>query len=233
MTRTALITGGSGGIGRACGRRLAELGYDVVLAARRQDRLAQIAEELNVEGVVADVTDEDDVLRLCGVRPSWSVLVHAAGTLDGSDIAQQPTDVFDDVYRTLLRSTYMLSKHTAARMAPGGRQILMGSTAGLRPMKGLSAYSAFKAGLNAFAAVGEAELEEHGIGVHVIAPGPVDTPMLRHRWHSLVPDDVADAVAFLVGLRPGVAVPLIEMRMAKTGPFAPDLTGGSAGVGEV
>ena len=57
--RTALITGGSGGIGKACGRKLAELGYDVVLTARREEPLRAAAEEMGARYVVADATDPE------------------------------------------------------------------------------------------------------------------------------------------------------------------------------
>ena len=61
--RTALVTGGSGGIGKACGRKLAELGYDVVLAARREEPLRAAAEEMGARHIVADASDPGRIRR--------------------------------------------------------------------------------------------------------------------------------------------------------------------------
>lgn len=230
--RTALITGGSGGIGRACARSLAAEGYDVVLTARGADRLQQVAAELGVEAVAADCADEEGVVPVVEARPQWDLIVHSAGILTGSEVSDQPVETFDELYRSLLRSTYIVVRQALPRMRPGSRVILMSSTAGLRPMKGLSGYSSFKAGMVAFAESLELEVQSRGIAVHVIAPGPVDTPMLRRKWHTLEPDDIAQAVLFLDRLRPGVVLPRFEMRAATEGPFTSDLVGGDRGVGD-
>src|SRR6478672_1949164 len=81
--RTALITGGSGGIGKACGRKLADLGYDVLLTARREEPLRAAAEEMGARYVVADATDPEKFQAAVQAAGKIDLVVHAAGVLGG------------------------------------------------------------------------------------------------------------------------------------------------------
>jgi NAD(P)-dependent dehydrogenase (short-subunit alcohol dehydrogenase family) len=90
-------------------------------------------------------------------------------------------------------------------------------------MKGRASYSASKAGMNAFAQSLAAEVARDGINVHVVAPAPVDTPMLDRvtfPMHVLRSRDVADVIAFLDRLDPSVVLPEIVLRAADEGPLA-------------
>lgn len=233
VTRVALVTGGSGGIGSACAAMLAGRGYDVVLAARDADRLEAAAGRIGARWVAGDCSAEQDVARIvdaCG--PEVHLLVHAAGVLQGGAVRDVPVSVVDAHYASHVRSAYLVTRGVLDRMGAGGRIVYLSSTAGLRPMRNVSAYSLAKAGLGALAESLALEVEADGIAVHVVAPGPVDTPMLARAWHCLTPGDVAYAVGFLEGLRPGVVLPIFELRSATEGPFAPELAGGAGGVGD-
>jgi NAD(P)-dependent dehydrogenase (short-subunit alcohol dehydrogenase family) len=222
---TAIITGGSGGIGKACARGLRNRGYDVLLVARRPAPLRIAAEEIGARWIAADCTKEDDVEHIVEAAESPAVVVHAAGLVEGADLRNQPHDLFDRVIESNLRATYLITRAVLPRMKPGGRLFFLSSTAGLKGVRGFSAYSAAKAGVNAFANAIAGEVEGNGIGVHLITPAPVRTEMLGTAAHGnlwlLEPEDVASAILWIDSLPPRVIVREIVMRSAMTGPFAP------------
>jgi NAD(P)-dependent dehydrogenase (short-subunit alcohol dehydrogenase family) len=225
----AVVTGGSGGIGRACADVLVGRGYDVVLTARGTERLAQAAEELGARYVAADCTRTDDVERVMDEAGQPSVVVHASGILAGTFVSDQSAEEFDEVLEANLRSAYVVTKAALSRMTAGSRLIYISSTAGRKGMKGLTAYSASKAGLGALAQSVAAEVERDGINVHLVTPAPVRTDMIDpesglEMW-LLEPEDVASAVGWLDSLHPRVVVREIILRAATKGPFAPDSVG--------
>jgi NAD(P)-dependent dehydrogenase (short-subunit alcohol dehydrogenase family) len=229
--RVAIVTGGSGGIGRACAGVLSKRGYDVVLTARRVEPLKAAADDLGARWVAADCTDEREVDRVLEAAGEPGLLVHAAGILAGTFVRRQPVETFDEVIQANLRSAYLLTRAVLARMGAGGRIIFISSTAGLKGMTGLTAYSASKAGINALAQSVAGEVERDGIAVHLVTPAPVRTDMIDPdvgptMW-LLEPEDVASAVGWLDSLPPRVVVREIVMRSVASGPFAPEAVGSS------
>lgn len=225
MTKVAVVTGGSGGIGVACGRALRAAGYDVVLTARRRDPLREAAGALGARWVVADSADEEQFTAVVDAVDHVDFLVHAAGILDGTFVRKEDPATFDRVIRANLRSAFIATAALLPKMPQGGRIVFISSTAGLQGMKGRAAYSASKGGMNAFAQALAAEVARDGIAVHVIAPAPVDTPMLERvtfPMRTLRSSDVGDAVAFLDRLDPSVVLPEIVLRAADEGPAAPE-----------
>lgn len=224
-SRVAIVTGGSGGIGRACAEVLVARGYDVVLTARTAAALEATAKELGTRWITADCTEEDDVNRLVEEAGTPAVVIHAAGVLEGTFVRDQPVATWDHVIQANLRSAYLVTRAVLARMQAGGRIIYISSTAGLKGMKGLSAYSASKAGIGALAQSVAAEVERDGIAVHLVTPAPVRTPMIdpntKLKMWLLEPEDVAGTVAWLDSLHPRVVVREVVLRSVATGPFAP------------
>jgi NAD(P)-dependent dehydrogenase (short-subunit alcohol dehydrogenase family) len=223
--RVAIVTGGSSGIGLACGRVLIGAGYDVVLTARREPPLREAAESIGARFVAGDSTDTDSFAAVLAGVPRVDLLVHAAGVLDGTFVRKESVDTFDAVIRTNLRSAFVVSSGVLPLMPAGGRIVFLSSSSAHAPQPGKSAYSASKAGLNAFANALSKEVDRDGVGVHVVTTGPVDTPMLddvHFPMLALHADDVARAVLFLAQLPPNVSLFEIEMSSVEKGPFAPE-----------
>lgn len=223
-TRTAVVTGGSGGIGRACAEALVQRGYDVVLTARSEAPLREAAEQLGARWVAADCAEPDELARVADAVEHVDLLVHAAGILRGTFVRKERLEDFDAVIRANLRSTFVTVQGLLPKVPVGGRIVLVSSSAGQEGMKGRSAYSASKAGMNAFAQALAAEVARDGIHVNVVVPAPVETPMLDRvtfEMHALQAKDVADAVVFLDGLDPRVVLPEIALRAVSEGPLAP------------
>ncbi|MHB1582879.1 MAG: SDR family oxidoreductase [Acidimicrobiales bacterium] len=227
--RRAVITGGSGGIGRACAGILAARGYELLLVARRPGPLEQAAEALGARWVAADCRRADDLARVVEAAGRVDLLVQAAGVLDGTFVSDQPVETFDRVLDANLRSAYLVTRALLPSMGAGGRIVFVSSTAGITGMKGLSAYSASKAALGELAHSLSLELERDGIAVHVVAPAPVRTEMIdlgsKRRMWLLEPEDVASAVAWLDTLHPRVKVREVVLRSVTAGPFAPEPIG--------
>ena len=225
MTRVALVTGGSGGIGFACAEALAGRGYDVVLTARRPEPLQAAAEKIGARWIPADSADDTSFATVVEQLDHIDLLVHAAGILAGTFVRKEKIETFDEVIRANLRSVFVVTSACLPKMGVGGRIIYISSSAGVLPMKGRTAYSASKAGMNAFARALADEVARDGINVNILTPAPVETPMIEKvtfPMHTLQSKDVADAVVFLDGLDPSVVVPEIFMRATDEGPLATD-----------
>jgi NAD(P)-dependent dehydrogenase (short-subunit alcohol dehydrogenase family) len=219
-----VVTGGSGGIGFACGQLLADNGYDVVLTSRRPEPLREAAGRIGARWTAADAADEASFAAVIEPLEKVDLLVHAAGILDGTFVRKEKSETFDRVINANLRSTFVVSAAVLPKMAPGSRIVFISSSAADRGMKGRAAYSASKAGMNAFAEALADEVARDGILVNVVSPAPVHTDMLQRvtfPMHTLQASDVAAAVLFLDQLDPGVVVPEIAMRAADEGPLAP------------
>lgn len=223
MLKTALITGGSGGIGKACGRRLSELGYDVVLAARRADPLRAAAAEIGARHIAADASDPVGFAAALRPLKTIDLVVHAAGVLGGTYARKQTFDQWREIMAANLDSCFVVTAAVLPRMRPGSRLVFISSSAAHEPMPARTAYSATKAGMNAFARALAGEVDRDGISVHVVTPGPVETEMLTDvpfEMYAIAVSDVADTVAWLDTLDPSVDLPEIRLNAVRRGPFA-------------
>lgn len=228
-SRTAIVTGGSGGIGLVIGRALVGRGYDVVLVARREEQLAAAAAEIGARYVIADAADPASFAQAVEACERIDLLVHAAGILKGTFVRKERIEDFNEVIRVNLRSTFVVVQESLARMGIGGRIIIVSSSAGAKPHRARSAYSASKAGVDAFAMALAQEVARDGIQVHLLVPAPVETDMIAgatFEMHPLQAADVSDAVLYLDGLDTRVVVHRIDMHAIDEGPLAPTTVGG-------
>ena len=221
--RTALVTGGSGGIGKGCARKLSELGYEVVLAARREGPLRAAAEEIGAHHIVADASDPAGFADAISELEIIDLVVHAAGTLGGTYARKQTFEQWQQIMSANLDSCFVVTSAVLPRMRAGSRLVFISSSAAHEPMMARTAYSASKAGMNAFARALALEVDRDGIAVHIVTPGPVETEMLADvpfEMFAIQVSDVAEAVAWLDTVDPSVDLPEIRLSAVHRGPFA-------------
>lgn len=221
--RNAIVTGGSGGIGRECGRALVERGYDVVLCARNAQRLQAAAADIGARYVVADASDPESFAAVTAAVEQVDLVVHAAGVLGGTYARKQSFDQWRATMTANLDSCFVVTHAVLPAMVPGSRFVFLSSSAAHEPMPGRTAYSASKAGMNAFARALALEVDRDGIAVHIVTPGPVETEMLQDvpfEMHAIRALDVAEAVAWLDTVDPAVDLPEIRLSAVTRGPWA-------------
>lgn len=204
---------------------LIDAGYDVVLTARRADPLKEAADAIGARCVAGDSAEEQSFGNVVAACERVDLLVHAAGVLAGTFVRKETADTFDAVIRTNLRSAFIVSHAVLPVMPEGGRIIFLSSSSAHAPQPGRAAYSASKAGLNAFAGALAQEVDRDGINVHVVTTGPVATPMLddvHFPMMTLNADDVARIVVWLDQQPPNVALLEVAVESVQHGPFAPE-----------
>ena len=185
QNKVVLVTGGSGGLGRALGRAFAREGCRVVLSARNEAKLKAAAEEMSREGGAAlalpcDITEKDQVLRLAeAIRARWGpvqILINNAGMAKAASFLQMPDSLWDEILKTNLTGTYNCCKVFLPGMieARWGRIINIGSTTSKVAYSHVSAYVSSKHGLLGLTRVLALETARLGITVNAICPGYLD-----------------------------------------------------------
>jgi NAD(P)-dependent dehydrogenase (short-subunit alcohol dehydrogenase family) len=183
--RRVLVTGASRGIGRAVAERLLNEGREVVLVARDEARLAAVAAAAPERAavVVADLAAEPDVVeRAAAPFGGLDGLVHAAGVAPHAPLEGIEEAHLDAAHALHVRAPLRMSQALARHLREAGRpgaMVHVASTLGLRPAAGTLVYSATKAALIAMARALALELAADGIRVNAVAPGVVDTDMVR------------------------------------------------------
>lgn len=215
MSRTAVVTGASSGIGAATARRLAAEGFSVVIGARRADRLAEVAAAIGARPIPLDVTEPDSVETFCREVGSCDVLVNnAGGALGVEPIADADEEHWLRMYEINVLGLMRVTKRLLpALLASGdGHVVVIGSIAGHEPYPGGAGYNAAKFGARAVCGVLRQELLGEPVRVTEIDPGLVETEFSVVRFAGdteraaavyagmtpLTADDVADAVAWVV-----------------------------------
>lgn len=221
--RNAVVLGGSGGIGKTCGRALVERGYDVVLTARREAPLREAAAHIGARPLVADASDPAGFTAALAGLTHIDLLVHAGGVLGGTYARKQTFEQWRATMSANLDSCFVATHAALPLMRPGSRFIFISSSAAHEPMPGRTAYSASKAGMNAFARALALEVDRDGINVNIVTPGPVETEMLQDvpfEMHAITAHDVAAAVVWLDTVAPAVDLPEIRLNAVVRGPSA-------------
>jgi 3-oxoacyl-[acyl-carrier protein] reductase len=222
--KTAIVTGASGGIGRAIAIRLARDGFAVVVnyagnAARAEEVVAEItAAGGQAIAVQADVAKVSDVERLFNAAlenfSRVDVVVNSAGIMPLLPIAEGDPEVFDKVIATNLRGAFVVLQHAARHVSAGGRIIALSSSVIAKSFPTYGPYIASKAGVEGLVHVLANELRGRNITVNAVAPGPTATELfLEGKTEAQIkefskipplerlgkPEDVADVVSFLAG----------------------------------
>jgi len=216
--RTAVVTGASSGIGAATARRLAAEGFHVYCAARRADRVADLAAEIGGTAVVCDVTSADSVAALAlAVGDRLDVLVNnAGGAFGASPVAEADAEDWRAMYDVNVVGLMQVTRALLpALLASGGGTIVnVGSTAGRIAYEGGAGYTAAKHGTKVVSETLRLELWDQPVRVCEIAPGMVRTDefaLVRFDGDAdraaavyagvaepLVAEDIADAIGWMV-----------------------------------
>jgi 3-oxoacyl-[acyl-carrier protein] reductase len=224
MGRNAIITGASGGIGRAVAERLARDGFSVVLnyagnAAKAKEAVSAITgaggRAVALKADVASATDVEQLFKQAGERlGTIDVVIHCAGIMPLRPIADGDVAMFDNVIATNLRGTFLVLAQAAQHVATGGRIVAFSSSVLAKSFPGYGAYIASKGGVEGLVHVLANELRGRNITVNAVAPGPVATALFLtgktkaqiDELSSLAPlqrlgqpEDIASVVSFLAG----------------------------------
>jgi 3-oxoacyl-[acyl-carrier protein] reductase len=213
--RTALVTGGSRGIGRAIAAELANAGAQVVIGYRSGGEEAEeAASEIGGKAVQADVSNADDAKRLVEEAGDVDILVNNAGVTRDGLLARMSDEDWDVVIDTNLRGTFNTCRAVTRGMMKrrAGAIVNVSSVVGLHGNPGQTNYSASKAGIIGFTKALARELGSRGVRANVVAPGYISTRLTNELPDELKgamlantplgrfgdPEDVAGVVRFLV-----------------------------------
>jgi len=220
---SALVTGGSSGIGLAIARMLGGEGYGLTLAARTVERLEAAAAELDAAAVAVDVRDE----AACAVvvaahlerHGGLDVLVNCAGVGIAGRIGDMATKHWDLQQAVNLRGAFLVTREALPALREArGYVVNLASIAGTIPTPGLAGYGAAKAALIALTRSLDREEAASGVRVTALCPGFVDTPMAE--WTGIAademiqPEDCAELVRALLRLSPSARVPVVVIERA-------------------
>ncbi len=207
-----LITGGTGGLGRAVTLRCAELGAHITLPYRNEKEFIQLKSEMDedllvqVNGVKADLLNEQDILSVLKEMPRIDILLHLMGGFSMAKTSEMPLGEWQFQMDINLTSAFLMIKHVLVPMQEQdfGRIITIGSRAALEAPGEMAAYASAKAGLIALTRSVASEIKGRNITANIILPSIIDTPANRSamgeenagRW--VTPQSLSKIIAFLV-----------------------------------
>jgi NAD(P)-dependent dehydrogenase (short-subunit alcohol dehydrogenase family) len=212
MNSTAIVTGGTGGLGAAVVARLLDDGWRVVVPWIVEAELSRVVERDRLELIQADLFDpsavETVVNTACGdtAAPLRGVVNLVGGFAAGGRIHETPIDEFERQFRLNLRPAYLIVAAAAPHLIElgGGSIVCVGTRAALQPFSGAAGYIASKAAVIAFAQAVAVEYKNDGVRCNVVLPSVIDTPGNRasmpnadhSRW--VKPEEIAGVIAFLL-----------------------------------
>jgi len=230
--KVVLITGASAGIGRACALALAEEGANLVLTARREERLDELKTKLQAAGgkvatVIGDARQEETAMAAVEMAIKQfgrlDILINNTGVGNYKNLVETSAEDYDEMMDTNVRSTFLFSRHTVPVMLKqqSGTILMISSMAGIYGFAGEAVYCATKFAQIGFAQALDKELREQGIKVGVICPGGVKTEFALGKGREvesvaastmLEPEDVAGAVLLACTQSPGSRIIEVQMR---------------------
>jgi 3-oxoacyl-[acyl-carrier protein] reductase len=222
--RVAIVTGGSRGIGRQVAERLAADGYAVVVgyAGNKEaaDEAVRVIEAAGgtAQAARADVADEHEIAALFDLAETTyggvDAVVHAAGRMPLSPVADLDLAELDSLYRTNIRGTFVVDQQAARRLRPGGALVNFSTSVVGLAFPGYGAYAASKGAVEALTLILAREMRGRDVTVNAVAPGPTATELfLDGKDEETIarlaaqpplerlgtPEDIANVVSFLVG----------------------------------
>jgi NAD(P)-dependent dehydrogenase (short-subunit alcohol dehydrogenase family) len=224
--RSALVTGGSSGIGLAIGRMLREEGFELTLASRTREKIEAAAAELGAQALTADMSKEDDCIRVVAEHAQefggLDLLVNSAGIGIAGTVESLQAKHIDLQLGVNLRGLLLVSREAIPLLKrTRGWIVNLASIAGTEPAPGLTVYGATKAAVIALTRSQNAELDGDGVRAIAICPGFVDTPMAE--WSGLAademirPSDCAEVVRMCLRLSPRARIPQVVIERVGSG----------------
>jgi len=216
--KSALVTGGSSGIGLAIARVLKDEGYDLTLASRTREKIEAAAATLDALAVAADVSREEDCVGLVAAHRDryggLDVLVNSAGLGIAGTVESLQTKHVDLQLGVNLRGLLLVTREAIPLLRESkGWIVNLASIAGTAPTPGLTVYGATKAAVIALTRSQNLELDDAGVRAIAICPGFVDTPMAE--WSGIPPEemirpeDCAEIVRMCLRLSPYARIPQV------------------------
>jgi NAD(P)-dependent dehydrogenase (short-subunit alcohol dehydrogenase family) len=217
--KTALVTGGTAGIGLACARLLAHEGASVIISGRDTERGKAAAAGIDgsVRFVQAELSDVESVKSLVAQAGNVDILVNNAASFPAALTVEQEVTAFEKTFDTNVRGTYFLAAGLVPGMIERGRGSIINVTSMVasKGVPGASAYSASKAAVESLTRTWAAEFGAHGVRVNSVAPGPTKTEGVQAEWgdtneelgralplgRTAEPEEIAHAVLFLASPR--------------------------------
>ena len=224
-----MITGASAGIGAATAGRLAKEGFDVVLGARRMDRLEEVARACGGTARRLDVADPESVREFCAAVERVDVLVNNAGMAEGvTPIAELSDEAAEKMWSINVMGVLRMTRELLPKIeaSGAGHVVNVGSIAGFETYRGGGGYTASKHALRALTQTLRLELLGKPVRVTEVAPGLVETEFSLVRFggdaekakqpyagiEPLTADDIADCIAWAVTRPPHVDIDEIVVR---------------------
>lgn len=235
--KTAIITGASAGIGRACARALAGEGAQLVLTARRQERLDKLKQEVEAAGskaviVTGDAREEETAVRTVKAATDAfgriDILINNTGMGNYKNLVDTSAAEYDELVDTNVRSTFLFTRHTVPVMSKqkSGTILMISSMAGIYGFGGQAVYCMTKFAQVGFAQALDRELRESGIKVGAICPGGVKTEFALEKGRTeqsvrqsnmLDAEDVASVVLMACTQSPKSRIIEVQMRTMAEG----------------